>query len=67
VFGVDCRQTGSLHCFRFARHPLAMVGSGNRASRGECSGYCNSAYSALACFRTWMLGSASFQIVRKSL
>ena len=29
--------------------------------------YCSFAYSALACFRMGMSGSASFQIVRKSL
>jgi hypothetical protein len=29
--------------------------------------YCNFAYSALACFRMGMSGSASFQRVRKSL
>jgi len=29
-------------------------------------GYCNLAYSALACFRMGMCGSASFQSVRKS-
>ena len=32
-----------------------------------CSCYCNFAYSALACFRMGMSGSASFQRVRKSL
>jgi hypothetical protein len=31
------------------------------------STYCNFAYSALACFRMGMSGSASFQRVRKSL
>ena len=30
------------------------------------SPYCNFAYSALACFRMGMSGSASFQSVRKS-
>jgi hypothetical protein len=31
-----------------------------------CYYYCNFAYSALACFRMGMSGSASFQMVRKS-
>jgi hypothetical protein len=31
------------------------------------TGYCSFAYSALACFRMGMSGSASFQRVRKSL
>jgi hypothetical protein len=35
----------------------------NVKSRGH---YCSFAYSALACFRMGMSGSASFQIVRKS-
>jgi hypothetical protein len=35
--------------------------------RDGASSYCNFAYSALACFRIGMSGSASFHSVRKSL
>ena len=34
---------------------------------GRLIGYCSFAYSALACFRMGMSGSASFHSVRKSL
>jgi hypothetical protein len=36
-------------------------------TRARSAGYCSFAYSALACFRMGMSGSASFQSVRKSL
>jgi hypothetical protein len=42
-------------------------GCGDRASTRIFSGYCDLAYSTLASFRMGMLGSASFQRVRKSL
>ena len=40
---------------------------GCRPVRHGTASYCNFAYSALACFRMGMSGSASFQSVRKSL
>ena len=44
-------------------------GTGNGFTRRSCdspTSYCNFAYSALACFRMGMSGSASFQRLRKS-
>ena len=43
-----------------------LVSFDNNFKKTDPSPYCNFAYSALACFRIGMSGSASFHSVRKS-
>jgi hypothetical protein len=54
------------HCFRIAVIRNQTAPSTNQASAGKSCRYCNFAYSASACFRIGISGSASFQSFRKS-
>ena len=52
-----------------SNYPLLILAAANlwrTGLQGFAIRYCNFAYSALACFRMGMSGSASFQSVRKS-
>src|SRR6516162_5141132 len=59
TFMIECSFGESCE---WAHRPEGQVCSVGLIRRG----YCNFAYSALACFRMGMSGSASFQRVRKS-
>jgi hypothetical protein len=59
--------SGDLPCPHLDLMPLSGPVANGASARGPTGCYCSLAYSALACFRMGMLGSASFQSVRKSL
>src|ERR1700678_2015340 len=68
IVGVTVRCEKALDCERKRLiRQLTKTRHANHPRFISLSGYCSFAYSALACLRMGMSGSASFQRVRKSL
>jgi hypothetical protein len=52
--------------YNFSRNERHTLGTPHGSCTVPSTGYCSLEYSALACFRTGMPGSASFHSVKKS-